>query len=456
MKVLIFIEHDIVIRHFINSQAFKPLAARHDVLFVFPEEGHKRVSSDIAVLDLGAPFVRLTIEQTRRKLWQRLFQINQLRWRRGRQQAAMRKLYWQALGWKAALIYTVLGLPGIYAAYRRHARATIAAHPYTGLEALIANERPDVIVHPSVLEGEYINDLVEASQSHRIPLTVIMNSWDNPSTKNAIVGKPDWLLVWGPQTKNHAIDFMAMEHQRVIEFGAAQFEVYRGPPTMDRAEFCRIHGIDPSAKILLYAGSSKETDEFSHLIAIDDAIEAGRLGHVVAVYRPHPWGGGGRGGDRIVDHAWRHVRIESTMRAYLEGVSAGQTGITIPDYRHTHDVLASVDALVSPLSTIILEAALHEKPALCFLPTDDHAARHFQMTLPLIHFEDMFRASEVLVARGTETLIPALADLLARTDDDGYRGRLAVMAEHFVRTFERPYGERIIEFLEATVRDAAA
>jgi hypothetical protein len=30
------------------------------------------------------------------------------------------------------------------------------------------------------------------------------------------------------------------------------------------------------------------------------------------------------------------------------------------------------------------------------------------------------------------------------------------MTEHFVRSFERPYGERITEFLEATVRDAAA
>ena len=456
MKILVFIEHDIVIRHFIHSKVFHPLAAKHEVLFVFPEDGHKRVATDVAALDLGAPFIRLAVGQGRRKLWKRLFQVGHLRWRRGRQQAAMRKFYWQALGWKAALMYSVLALPGVYRLYKRHIMAAMAARPYEGLEALIAEQRPDAIAHPSVLEGEYINDLVDACQRHDIPLTVIMNSWDNPSTKSAVVGNPDWLLVWGPQTRQHAIDHMGLAVAQIIEFGAAQFDVFRAEPRIDRAEFCRIHDIDPSAKILLYAGSSKGTDEFSHLVAIDDAIEAGRLGHAVAVYRPHPWGDGGRGGYRIAGHAWRHVRIESTMRAYLDGVSAGQSGITIPDYRHTHDVLASVDALVSPLSTIILEAALHGKPVLCFLPTDDGSADHFQMALPLVHFEDMFRASEVHTAHGTETLIPALADLLAHIDDADFRARLAVMAEHFVRSFERPYGERIMEFLEATGRDATA
>ena len=176
MKVLVFIEHDIVVRHFIHSEVFRPLAAKHDVLFVFPEEGHQRLTIDIASLDLAAPFVRLAVDKERRKLWKRLFQVNHLRWRRGRQQAVLRKFYWQILGWKAALMYSVLALPGIYQIYKRHIMANMAECPYEGLEALLAEQRPDVIVHPSVLEGEYIYDLVDVSQRHDVPLTVIMNS----------------------------------------------------------------------------------------------------------------------------------------------------------------------------------------------------------------------------------------------------------------------------------------
>ena len=83
MKILVFIEHDIVVRHFIHRGVFRPRVAKREVLFIFPEEGHKRVTTDIAALDLGAPFIRLAVDQDRRKLWKRLFQVNHLRRRRG-------------------------------------------------------------------------------------------------------------------------------------------------------------------------------------------------------------------------------------------------------------------------------------------------------------------------------------------------------------------------------------
>ena len=35
-----------------------------------------------------------------------------------------------------------------------------------------------------------------------------MNSWDNPSTKRSLIGNPDWLFVWGEQTKKHAEKFV--------------------------------------------------------------------------------------------------------------------------------------------------------------------------------------------------------------------------------------------------------
>ncbi len=280
-----------------------------------------------------------------------------------------------------------------------------------------------------------------------------MNSWDHPSTKRAVLGVPDWLLVWGPQTKAHAMCFMGMPPDRTIEFGAAQFDLYRTPPRIDRAEFCRRHRINPVAKILLYAGSSKGTDEFAHLVALDEAIEQGKLGSAVVVYRPHPWGDGGKGGSRVVDHAWRHVRIESTMLGYLEGVKAGNRAITLPDYRDTHDVLSAVDALVSPLSTIILEAALHGKPSLCFLPDED--AQHYKMALPLLHFEEFFRSPVFRSAHGVDSLVGAVLQVLDETDDRAASIRYRQAAEFFVRSFDRPYPMRLREFVEGIAGKAA-
>ena len=46
LKIAIFIDHDIMIRHFIHSNVFSKLSKKHHVDFIFPPQGHKRVSLD--------------------------------------------------------------------------------------------------------------------------------------------------------------------------------------------------------------------------------------------------------------------------------------------------------------------------------------------------------------------------------------------------------------------------
>lgn len=452
MKILVFVEHDIIIRHFLHSHVFDELVRQHDVVFVFPEMGHKRVTSDLSTLDLGnAPVQHLPVSTERLKIWQGLMLADNLRWRPGRHYAAMRRFHRSAGGLRAALLYSVLALPGLFQIFQARSHRRIKARPYRDMDALLDREHPDVLIHPSVLAGVFMNDLIDASRSRNIPLVVIMNSWDNPSTKRAMSGQPDWLLVWGPQTRIHAARYLGMPEERVVCFGAAQFDLYRNPPRTDRHEFCRRHDIDPTARILLYAGSSKGTDEYSHLCALDDAIDHGELGHTVVVYRPHPWGNGGKGGSRILDHGWRNVRIEQTMRGYLERIKTGSQGITTPDYRDTHDLLSAVDALISPLSTIIIEGALHGKPVLCFLPEEDDKTSHFAFALPLTHFDEFFAEPAFLIARGEDSLVSTVRSLLDKVGDDGFKKTLRLACEHFVSSFDQPYGERLVRFLDGAI-----
>lgn len=454
MKILVVIDHDIIVRHFLHSHVFDELARNHDLVFVFPEEGYKRIKSNISARDVsGAATERLTVFVARLKIWQQLMLADILRWRPGSHFRAMRRVHMRSVGWRSAILFSALALPGVFQMFRAWSHHRIETLPYRDLDSLLDRVRPDAIIHPSVLAGVFINDLVAASRLRRIPLVVIMNSWDNPSTKRSMTGQPDWLLVWGPQTQAHAIKFLDMSQERVICFGAAQFDLYRSCPRIDREEFCRRHGINPSAHVLLYAGSSKGTDEFSHLCQLDDAIARGDFGNTIVVYRPHPWGDGGKGGSRILDHPWGHVRIEQTMRGYLERVKAGSPGITMPDYRDTHDLLASVDALISPLSTIIIEGALHGKPVMCFLPDEEERGGHYSLALPLTHFEELFAEPRFFVVRGDEGLIPGVRLLLDKIGDERFAASLRQATRHFVSEFDRSYGERLVEFIERVTSD---
>ncbi|RPH54511.1 MAG: hypothetical protein EHM89_18480 [Acidobacteria bacterium] len=302
-----------------------------------------------------------------------------------------------------------------------------------------------------MLEGVFINDLVQQSRTRGIPLVIVMNSWDNPSTKRAVVGQPDWLLVWGPQTRNHAIRFMQMPPERAVPFGAAQFDIFREKPRVDRATFAVRHEINSTSKIILFAGSSARTDEVAALSALDRAIEEGKLPRAAVVYRPHPWGEGGRNGARIASARWRHVKIHEAMRDYVTRLATGPVGMTLPDYRDTNDLLSVIDIVVSPLSTILVEGMLHAKPVVVFAPQGVQGSEILNNRLPQFHFEDFLAVPHVGRAATFDELVAVLRPLVEAVEGSPIGAELRRAGEEFVASFERPWGERFVEFLESEV-----
>ena len=451
MKILIFIEADVIVRHFIHSHVFKDLSEQHDVKFVFPQKGYKRIANiDPYKLDLPSELTCLTVHQKRLVYWKRLFQVSILRYKRGEHFRSLRKIHRWMIGWKYSLLYTVLGLPIIYRIFKLYTKTRLSHFPYVNLINLLNDEQPDLVMHPCVMEGVYINDLVYYTKAKQIPLVVIMNSWDNPSTKRSMVGKPDRLLVWGEQTKEHAIKYADMPPDRTIIFGAAQFDVYRKDARLTRDEFCRLNGISSKQKILLYAGSSSYSDETAHLDMLDSAIENGDLTEVSVLYRPHPWGGGGKNGNKILEKNWKHVFIESSMKGYLTDIAKGINKKYLSDYHVTHDVLSNIDAIVSPLSTILLEAALHGKPVMCFLPENEES-RQFNLTSRFLHFSELFERPEIIVAHNLNEFISSVVNLMEHVNDDNHKEVMQNMCEYFVKSYKEPYGKRLLKYVNEFV-----
>lgn len=449
MKILVFIEVDVVVRHFLHNASFNDLAAHHDVRFIFPEAGQKRMGTvDPAQLNLPGKWERLATDPRRQHLWKWLYLTDQLAWRLGKQRAARRRLHRFTLSAKAYLILRFLALPGIRQLFAQRTFRQLRQTPATEMDALFTRETPDLIIHPCVLEGLFINDLVETSQAHDVPLVVIMNSWDNPSTKQAMVGKPDLLLVWGEQTRRHAIEFAGMPAPRVLKFGSAQFDLFNSPARVSRAEFLTRNKLPEDRPVIMYAGSSKGTREIEHLRILDDAIARGDIPKASILYRPHPWGSGGEGGERLLTEEWSHVAIEETMLDYLRGVAAGNSGKYLSDYRDTHDTLTHIDALISPLSTILIEAAMHGKPTLCFVPRED-GAEHLDADAAHAHFREIFEMPEFLKAFSVGELADSTAELVSLVGDSDWEARSRHQSAFFVESHTTPYRQRLRELAES-------
>lgn len=450
MKILIFLETDVTIRHFILSESFKLLNQRHELVYIFPENHRRLGNINLSELDLGnSKRLRLMPNLKRLSFWKLRFFVEKLKLKKNvpKELTFKWRQNFRALNpLKGYLLYRFFGIPLVFQFFTFVVNFLIDKSPFPELEEIFNNENPDLIIHPSVLEGLYINDLVEIGSRKRIPTLLIMNSWDNPISKRAVVSNDFWLLVWGNQTKNHALKYMGMPENKVIEFGAAQFEIYNKKPKKSRKEFLEKYNISNDEVVILYAGSSKSTNEFQHILDIENAINSNLLPKVKIIYRPHPWGECGFKGERFKSYKFNHTKYDINMIDYINRDFKKDNSKYITDYEDTRDILFAVDAVISPLSTIIIETMLLGKPPLCFIPIEE-GAKHFEMVHESPHFVEFLNDKCVLLARGKKEFIPSICELIKRIEDKSFSQKIKKASEFYISKFEKPFDERLLELL---------
>lgn len=448
-KALVFIDHDLIIRHFIKSGAFHELEKCFDVTYIFNIDettDKKWIFTDID--SLGLPRVlRTGITRQRMGSWHKLFAASVLRNQRGTENYRPRKhLMAEISGRWHTEYYALLSMPGIFPLFRR--RFLARQGMYQPLVDLIRAENPGIVIHPTVLAGYFVNELPFICKAMNIPLVMLMNSWDNPSAKALGTSQPDKLVVWGEQTRQHAITYMRMPASDVLAFGAAQFQVYREPVKETDAELRAMFRVPEGVPILLYGGASKGAHESRYLKLLDDIIESGVVPRCHVIYRPHPWRGElGEGEISFFDLECRHISMDPFMESYYRrATTTGQFGIEMADYTITRKLLHLVEAVISPLSTIMLEAVMLGKPVLMFLPQDDRSTSGDRIThlgLKMAHFIDFLGVPGVNVCQDESGFPAQCQSLVAQAADADIRKALMSHARHFLILDGPTYGERL-------------
>ena len=452
LRIAIFIDHDIIIRHFLHSGVFSKLMSNHIVDFVLPPRGYKRISLDVSEYIGKSRLITLKVNPFRRTLWARLRQVIILRSRLGSKNKIIRSNWIMFIPLKERLLQNFLGMPFIYSLYRLWIKYIENKNRNIELINILKEGQYDLIISPGVPDGVYYDELILECKRNAIPLIYIMNSWDNPCICPLVTGEPDLYLAWGPQTAELANDYLKIRKNKIIQFGAAQFEIYKNEPKINRNDFCKLNDLDPHKRIILYAGGSLGTNEYKHLIELEKNIESGKFDNLVILYRPHPWGGGINFEEKILKHNWKHVRIENNMKSYLENlISKGYTPL-FPNYEDTNVVLSSVDCVISPLSTILLEALIVGKPIMCFMPLDEAKYnKRIKIVSELPFFKDFFSAEEVVLAKSLNEVIEKVPQLIYKSQSISEIRNLKKLKKRIIKNFSESYQNRIIKLVEEFV-----
>ncbi|HVZ23122.1 MAG TPA: hypothetical protein VG871_18745, partial [Vicinamibacterales bacterium] len=128
-----------------------------------------------------------------------------------------------------------------------------------GFEALLREERPDVVVvTPLVTFESYQTDYVKAAHRLGVPIVFIPFSWDNLTNKGLMRVHPDRTLVWNDVQQREAVDLHGCAAADTVVTGAARFDsFFHRTPSASREEFFAEYGLDPARPMILYLGSSQ-------------------------------------------------------------------------------------------------------------------------------------------------------------------------------------------------------
>ena len=437
-KIAVFIDHDIIIRHFVANEVLSDLEKEHDLFYVFPDN-HRRVTVDLETLPVPR-FRTVKVLEARVYHHRRLYHATTLKRMRSKQDKVVVFDFWRrVLGFRGFWESWFYSWPMTYEFYRKRMFAKIGDNP--ALHDLLKQEKPDVILHPTVLEGLFVSDLIRWGKDHGVPSVYLMNSWDNPISKAITVDAPDRLVVWGEHSRRLAHERLEIPIDQIVSLGAAQFDGYRLPPRESGPEYKRRVGIPVNQRVLLYAGSSKGLNETHHLRLLDQAIEAGDLPSCVVLYRPHPWRATPAEEENFFSVSWKHVMMAPDMDAYYRRKREGDESIFMADYAETHVTLNAVDAVLSPLSTILLEGALLGKPILAYLPDED-VAPSIDIAR-MAHFRDFFEMTDCLRCEQPQDLIPCCCRLLETAAVPEKAAHLKSQCEFFVTLDRRSYADRL-------------
>jgi glycosyltransferase involved in cell wall biosynthesis len=329
--------------------------------------------------------------------------------------------------------------------WRRWGEAMAARAPQE--QALLARWKPDVVVSTH-LSQVYGRGLVAAARRRGIPTVGNLMSWDN--VWKGLRVRPDVVTCWSENNRQEVCDLAGYEADHVRVIGAPAFDAYLADDARwSRTQVCDRFGLDAARPLLLFATLGQfqqQIDETNPLEVLLRAIDAGTMtGRPQVVLRMHPWSREAYFA-RFMEHP--DVRV-SRYENYVPGL--GWTP-TRDEAVLAGNLLRHADVVVSPGSTMCIEAAIFDTPTVVpvfneYMPEVFEA--YFRRTWLEQHFRRLYKNDWVPVVRSGAAMIAAVSEALA--DRAVYReGRRCIREE-----FLGPLDGRATERLAAVILEEA-
>ena len=279
----------------------------------------------------------------------------------------------------------------------------------SSISEILGNENPDLILIPNSIVGSEIYEILRVNNRLTNCKTLLLvDNWDNLSSKSVFISNPDYLGVWGNQSVEFAQAFHSMDKKNVKIIGTPRFEVYENfHKNKDVGKLPQII----SQPYILFIGCALGFDELDALKELSEAISKISIDlppDITILYRPHPWGGRSQYLSILKSNPIERVTVDPQILEN-ENILGSKFQPSLDYYPHLLDKALFI---VCPLSTMIIESTIMGKQVLALAHEDRHSLFSPNRILSNYkHFEGLDRLSNVKIIHDLNILPSSLLSI---------------------------------------------
>ncbi len=272
----------------------------------------------------------------------------------------------------------------------------------------LRHERPILALANTQMHS--VVPLIVAARRLRLPVVGHIASWDHTVGKGIVPPGLVRYIVQNEVMRGDLVRYHAVDRERIVVTGWPQTDVfYRPRPRSEFERIVRDLGLEPSRRVVLIMGNSPTNAPYEQKFVErlvswwEDSQGADRFS---LLFRPHPR-----------DREWRTRFSAATFRAH-----AAVQEPSFTDLETLAVLLQHGDVVVSNAGTILLDALVNDRPAVCVLydegapPGESWALKNVsgEHYKSLIESEAFYRAGNFdEVVAGIERALARPAELAA-------------------------------------------
>lgn len=297
MKIGVIINSELYVRNYMESDSLRPLLRQHDIKFIVKSNINLnetlkslnviRYSGDLSVEKRRMRFFNILMHKYKSRsisFWYRIYREKTLFLGDFSSCSSLRQylavLFFTLLRFKNNSINKLLSYfpERILFKFFRYNLVN------NSLSSAILAVKYDLIILPSSAYATEDIDFSIICKNHSVKNLLLVDNWDNMSSKSILPTLPDYVGVWGEQSRDHAVKIQKFHPDQIFLIGSARFDSY----FKVRDKKIASHYPFP---YILFVGTSLYFDEIEALKVLDAEISKNHIhyGDLRIVYRPHPW-----------------------------------------------------------------------------------------------------------------------------------------------------------------------